>query len=307
MTGLFLALLATLSVSVPSPTEGLTQSVPVAHAAHIRRMLQSDGLGATIDANLPALQSSLKRAAAKARGEAELTPEEAARFETISQPVMNRLKQQLFDYAVQDYASLNDADIDALIKANETSLAKRFIARIVGSEAADRSTVASYVSETATEISTAYAQNRPYAPRYNAPNASVDDTPENRLLVVTGNAAMCDEVIQNHYIYAVAGEITDIEFDKLGNGDATRLRGMFQVGMEDLGNRLKALKRNEYHFAFSKEELDQLIALYSFPAVQTKIRIAQATIPAGRTRNQAAIKASFDEVLAAFAEPPTSN
>jgi hypothetical protein len=270
-------------------------------------MLQTDGLESSIDSNFPALAASMKRTIAKSRGEPNLTIAETSQFEVVSRPVFDRLKQQLLEDAVQDYASLNDDDIDSLILANKTPLARRFIAVMASSEASERQTLDAYVSETAAGIGEAYIQNRAYSPKYDEAADDRTDTLESRLLILTGNSAMCDEAIQNYFPTAIARQIANINFEKLSDADATRLRALFLVGIEDMGNRLKELKRAELRAAFSKDELNRLIALYGFPAVQTKIQIALATIPAGRVRNRAEIKAAFDEVLKAFPVLPVPN
>ncbi len=304
MNLILIAALIGLSASSPSKLPEAGPPVSPAHAARVRLMLQNDGTAGLVDAALKRLREDAMRAAAESRHEPALTADETLRFDRVSKPVLVRLERTFTDEWAQYYAALSDAEIDDLIRVNDTPLGRRFIARMVQSEEPFEITSSTYATETAAAISLAYADNASYAPKGSARNA---DAPEDRLLIETGNAAMTDEAIDSYLRLTVASRITGVDFDRLSDSDRARLLTIYGDGLRDLGHRMKALRSDQLRDAFSQSELKQLVALYALPALQTKTRIALAAVPDGRKHNFAAWKAAFDEILAAFAGKPQDN
>jgi len=170
----------------------------------------------------------------------------------------------------------------------------------VQSQAPDEATFATYVGETASAISAAYANKAKYAPGSPSPAFS-GDTPEQRLLIETGNAAMIDEAVEDYLSVSVGNRITGVDFETLSDDDSKRLRGLYLDGLRDLADRMKALRASGLRSAFSQAELESLTKLYALPALQTKVRLLTAMLPEGRKQNFAAARSAYDEVLAEFA------
>lgn len=265
-------ILSVLLASLPlQPSAASTSTSEFQHSDHISRVKALVAVNGLSQANKKAIagfkEGLLEDISSGAK--TALTPAMKERFEAISEPICQRIVENLDDYTAQLIAPrLTSAEVEQLIKINTSPLGAKFISVMTLRQSFDHDKFDAFVQTTADEIVSAMKGQRAYtAVSFTYSPESPADTAR-QVFELTGNRRGLMAAVDDYFVYSLLRTIdADLPLSAMTDADKERLKPMIFNGKQSLVNRM------ENHFSahlsdnFSSNELVGLTNIYKTPVV----------------------------------------